>query len=141
MAAWKPPIGAERESGSCELKAGIASSIRGGSGTVRAIGPSPQRRWEAGRPSPRGTTPGLGRNPTTPQKLAGMRSDPPRHEPLASQTSCAANAAAAPPEEPPAVRPRFQGLRVMPHTGLKVWLPANSGTLDLANGIAPLARR
>ena len=78
--------------------------------------------------------------PTTPQKLAGMRSEPPRQEPLASQTSCAASAAAAPPDEPPAVRARFQGLRVMPHTGLKVWLPANSGTLDLASGIAPLAR-
>jgi hypothetical protein len=49
-------------------------------------------------------------------------------------------AAAAPPEDPPAVRPRFQGLRVTPQSGLKVWLPANSGTLDLASGIAPLRR-
>ncbi len=76
-----------------------------------------------------------------PQKLAGMRSEPPRQEPLASQTSPAASAAAAPPEEPPAVRPRFHGLRVMPHSGLKVWLPANSGTFDLASGMAPLPRR
>jgi hypothetical protein len=75
-----------------------------------------------------------------PQKLAGIRSEPPRHEPLASQTSPAASAAAAPPDEPPAVRSKFQGLRVMPQTGLKVWLPANSGTFDLASGIAPLAR-
>ena len=118
----------------------MASSISAKSGTLRAIGPSTHRLSKAGRPSPRGTTPGLGRRPTTPQKLAGMRKDPPRHEPLASQTSCAASAAAAPPEDPPTVRPRSQGLRVTPQTGLKVWLPANSGTLDLASGIAPLAR-
>src|ERR1700674_523566 len=103
----------------------MVSTLNARPGTVRAIGPSTQRLSNAGRLSPRGTTPGLGRNPTTPQKLAGMRSDPPRQEPLASQTSCAAKAAAAPPDDPPAVRPKFQGFRVTPHTGLKVWLPAN----------------
>src|SRR6516225_11717641 len=115
----------------------MASSISARSAPFLAIGPSTHRLSKAAKPSPRGTTPGLGRSPTTPQKLAGMRSDPPRHEPLANQTSYAASAAAAPPEDPPAVRPRCQGLRVTPHTGLKVWLPANSGTLDLASGMAP----
>src|ERR1019366_1048517 len=130
-----------RDSGSCAVRPVMASSIRARSETLRAIGPSTHSVSNAGRPSPRGTTPGLGLIPTMAQKLAGILSEPPRQEPFASQTSCAANDAAAPPEEPPAVKSSFQGLRVTPHTGLKVWLPANSGTFDFANGIAPLARR
>ena len=74
----------------------MASSMRATSDTLRAIGPSTQRLSKAGKPSPRGTIPALGRKPTMPQKLAGIRSEPPRQEPFASQTSCAANAAAAP---------------------------------------------
>ena len=116
MLAWNPPGGTARESGSCGLNAAMASSMRATSDTLRAIGPSTQRLSKAGKPSPRGTMPALGRKPTMPQKLAGMRSEPPRQEPFASQTSCAANAAAAPPDEPPAVRVRFQGLRVIPQT-------------------------
>ena len=77
---------------------------------------------------------------TMPQKLAGMRRLPPRQLPFASHTSPAARAAAAPPEEPPALRLRSHGLRVAPQTGLKVLAPANSGTLDFAIGIAPRAR-
>ena len=50
-----------------------------------------------------------------------------------------ASAAADPPEEPPALLPRFQGLRVTPNTELNVWAPANSGTLDFAIGMAPFA--
>src|SRR3984893_14307220 len=129
-----------RDSGSCGVNTAIASNISARSGTLRAIGPSTHRLSKAGNPSPRGTTPGLGRIPTMPQKLAGMRNDPPRQEPLASQTSPAASAAAAPPEEPPAVHSRFQGLRVIPQTGLKGSLPANPGPFDLASGIAPLPR-
>jgi hypothetical protein len=102
------------------VNAAMASSISATSGTLRAIGPSTHRSSKAGKPSPRGTTPGLGRSPTIPQKLAGMRKDPPRQEPLASHTSPVASAAAAPPEEPPALRVKFHGLRVIPHTGLKV---------------------
>ena len=71
--------------------------------------------------------------PTMPQKLAGLRREPPISEPCASHAVPDASAAAAPPEEPAGVRPVFQGLRVMPKTGLKVLPPApNSGVFDLA---------
>src|SRR3954469_13789149 len=50
-----------------------------------------------------GTRPGEGRKPTTLQNAAGLRSEPPVSEPLATGTSPHANATAAPPEEPPHV--------------------------------------
>ena len=62
----------------------IAASSMTTSGTVRAIGPS-TRSPDA--PIPRlssGTNPGVGRKPTTPQKAAGLRSEPPVSEPVAS---------------------------------------------------------
>ena len=75
----------------------------------------------------------LGRMPTTPQKLAGLRSEPPMSEPWASHAMPVASATAAPPEEPAAERDRSQGLRVAPNTSLKVLAPApNSGVFDLA---------
>ena len=53
-----------------------------------------------------------------------------------------ASAAAEPPLEPPAVRARFQGLRVAPKTAFTVLGPnANSGVLVLPITIAPAARR
>ena len=71
--------------------------------------------------------------PTTPQKLAGLRSEPPMSEPCASQAVPVASATAAPPDEPAAERDVSQGLRVAPNTSLKVLAPApNSGVLDLA---------
>ena len=52
-----------------------------------------------------------------------------------------ASAAAEPPLEPPAVRARFQGLRVAPKTSFTVFGPnANSGVLVLPITIAPAAR-
>ncbi len=75
----------------------------------------------------------LGRMPTMPQKLAGLRKLPPMSEPCASQAVPVASATAAPPEEPAADRDVSQGLRVGPNTSLKVLAPApNSGVLDLA---------
>ena len=67
-----------------------------------------------------------------------MRKLPPRSLPVANQTSPLARAAAEPPEDPPALLAISQGLRVNPLTGLNVWPPAHSGTLDLATAIAPL---
>ena len=61
--------------------------------------------------------------PTTPQKDAGLRSDPPMSEPSASGTIPAASAHAAPPLDPPAERVGSTGLRVTPKTGLKVCEP------------------
>ena len=79
------------------------------------------------------TRPGDGRMPTTPQKLAGFRKDPPRSEPCASHAMPVASATAAPPDEPAAEREVFQGFKVRPKTSLKVLAPApNSGVFDMA---------
>ena len=53
-----------------------------------------------------GTRPGDGLSPTTLQKLAGFRSEPPRSLPSARLIIRAARAAAAPPLLPPALRLR-----------------------------------
>src|SRR5262245_8725854 len=82
----------------------------------------------------------LGRRPTTPQKLAGLRRDPPMSDPWATHAMPVASAAAAPPDDPAAERERFHGLRVGPNTSLNVLPPApNSGVLDLAYTTPPLA--
>ena len=49
-----------------------------------------------------------------PVKPAGMRIDPPPSPPDAMGSRPPATAAAVPPEDPPGVRSRFQGLRVAP---------------------------
>src|SRR4051794_28657980 len=48
---------------------------------------------------------------STPQAAAGTRIEPPASLAWASGTTPAATAAAAPPEDPPALRSRFHGLR------------------------------
>jgi hypothetical protein len=63
---------------------------------------------------PAGLRPRVGFRPNSPQAEAGMRIDPPPSLACAMGTMPAATAAAAPPEEPPGVRARFQGLRVSP---------------------------
>ena len=89
-----------------------------------------RRRRRAASP---GTRPGDGRSPTTLQKLAGLRSDPPRSLPSARQISRAASAAAAPPLLPPALRLRSYGLRVAPKTGVDgVRARAELGRVGLA---------
>src|SRR5690606_24739662 len=109
----------------------MASSMRATSPTLRPIGPSTERVSKGRSSGPVATRPGLGRRPTTEQKLAGVRRLPPRSEPVASQTWPAASAAAEPPEDPPQVRSVFHGLRVSPNTSLKVLAPApNSGVFD-----------
>src|SRR5882672_2882029 len=122
----------------------MASSISATSPTVRPMGPFDTLAVDGpmGRTVgdvAQGTRPGLGRKPTTEQKLAGVRRLPPRSEPVASQAMPVASATAEPPEEPPQVRRRFHGLTVLPKTGLKVLAPAaNSGVLDFASTTAPL---
>ena len=63
---------------------------------------------------PIGLRPRLGFRPNRPHCAAGMRIEPPPSLPWAIGTIPAATAAADPPDEPPAVRSRFQGLRVGP---------------------------
>src|SRR5262249_3425538 len=88
-----------------------------------------------------GTRPIEGRKPTTLQKAAGFRNEPPVSEPLASGTSPQASATAAPPDDPPQVFVRSYGLRVAPKTLLNVCDPApNSGVFVLPIVIAPARR-
>src|SRR5207247_11432770 len=106
--------------------------------TVRAIGPS---RLNVDQPSTVGhvgTRPVEGRMPATPQKLAGLRSEPPISVPSAIGTMPQASATAPPPVLPPHVFVRSYGLRVEPNTGLKVCDPApNSGVFVLPTTSAP----
>ena len=54
--------------------------------------------------------PWLGRMPKMPQKLAGMRTDPPVSVPIAKLDEASATAAADPLDEPPGTRPGALGL-------------------------------
>src|SRR3954464_9750047 len=125
--------GTGSDNGSAGCSPLIASSSSARSSTLRAIGPWTvilRSIWETGVWA---TRPILGRIPTMPQKLAGLRSEPPMSVPCASHAVPVASAAAAPPEEPAAERDNSQGLRVAPNTSLKVLAPApNSGVFDLA---------
>ena len=79
--------------------------------------------------------------PTTPQKLAGWRTEPPVSEPSAAGTTPAATSAAEPPEEPPGTRSGSIGFFTRPNAECSVDEPiANSSMLVLAAIIAPAAR-
>jgi hypothetical protein len=80
----------------------------------------------------------VGLRPTTPQKLAGWRIEPPVSDPSEPMHSPAATAAALPPELPPGTRSGFQGLRLAPKAEVSVELPmANSSRLVLPSRTAP----
>src|SRR3984893_16245281 len=121
------------DSGSAGCSPLIASSSSARSSTLRAIGPWTVRLRSIFAAGLCATRPMLGRMPTTPQKLAGLRSEPPMSVPWVSQAIPVASATAAPPEEPAAERDRSQGFNVAPKTSLNVLAPApNSGVFDLA---------
>src|SRR3954464_2133266 len=125
--------GTGSDNGSAACSPLMASSSSARSSTLRAIGPWTPRLRSILATGVCATRPMLGRMPTTPQKLAGLRSDPPMSEPCATQAVPVASAAAAPPEEPAAERDKSHGLRVGPNTSLNVLAPApNSGVFDLA---------
>ena len=92
------------------------SSVAAASSTWRVSMPS-----QTSSPSPSSGAseirPRLGFSPTRPQQAAGIRIEPPPSLPWATGSRPAATAAAAPPEDPPGVRSRSQGLRVGP----KMW--------------------
>ena len=81
-----------------------ALSINAVSSTVRAIGPCTEIGNQPSSVGWTGTRPGEVRKPTTLQKLAGFRSEPPVSEPSAIGTIPHARATAAPPLLPPQVR-------------------------------------
>ena len=77
-----------------------------------------------------------------PQNDDGMRIEPPPSVPRCSAPAPSAAAAAAPPEEPPGVRARSQGLRVIPVAVLSVSaFQPNSGVAVSPISTAPAARR
>src|SRR4051812_6176929 len=86
-------------------------------------------------PSPPGekdTRPRDGFMPKRPQQAAGVRIEPPPSLAWAAGTMPAATAAAAPPDEPPGVRDRSQGLRQIPSSSDSVTgHRPNSGVLVL----------
>src|SRR3954470_16258741 len=120
----------------------IALSISATSATEPAIGPSTLSVDHAVAVGQVGTRPGDGRMPTMPQKLAGLRREPPMSLPSAIGSMCVATATAAPPLLPPHVFVLSYGFSVAPNTGLKVCDPApNSGVLVLPTQIAPACLR
>src|SRR5262249_19353886 len=77
---------------------------------------------------PMGTRARLGFRPTRPQHPAGMRIEPPPSLACAAGRMPADTAADAPPDEPPELRSRLQGLRVAPNsTDSVVAVRPNSG--------------
>ncbi len=80
--------------------------------------------------------------PVSPHADDGIRSEPPPSEPVASGTMPEAIAAAEPPDEPPAVCPRFHGLLVAPNSGFSVWaFQPSSGVLVFPTTTHPAATR
>ena len=70
-----------------------------------------------------------------------MRIEPPPSPPGARAAMPVATETAAPPEEPPEALSGFQGLRVMPESGLSVTpFQPNSGVVVLPKKTAPAAR-
>src|SRR5215218_2394311 len=108
-----------------------ASTLRARKAWVASISQTSGRRGEAIRP-------GVGRIDATSQKLAGVRTEPPKSVPCASGTKPAATATAEPPDEPPEVSATSNGLRVGPHRRLVHTAPKpNSGVLVLPMITAP----
>src|SRR5438874_4868200 len=134
--------GSAIEAGARRSGPAIAERRKAVSSTVRAIGPSVESVPQPFATGQAGTRPGVGRKPTTLQKLPGLRRLAARSLPSAKGSMPQAMATAAPPAEPPQVFERSYGLRVVPKTALKVWLPApNSGVLVLPIVMAPTADR
>src|SRR5579863_7056487 len=80
--------------------------------------------------------------PLSPQHDDGMRIEPPPSDPVARGTMPEAMAAAAPPDEPPGLKARFQGLQVGPNTALSVSpFHPSSGVLVFPTTTQPAARR
>src|SRR5687767_11991329 len=95
------------------------------------------------QPSPPGeneTRPRDGFIPNRPQQAAGMRIEPPPSLACAAGTMPPATAADAPPDEPPGVRDRSQGLRAGPSRSDSVTGHSlNSGVLVLPKIVNPAA--
>jgi len=92
----------------------MASSARAAVATSGASGPRVSWVRLSGITPSMSTLPRVGLKPTTPQKAAGIRIEPPVSEPTAQSHMPVATATADPPEEPPATRSGSRGLRTGP---------------------------
>ena len=80
--------------------------------------------------------------PTTPQREAGWRIEPPVSVPIEQGARPPATTAAEPPDEPPGTRSRSQGLRTSPYAEFSFEDPiANSSMLVLPRTRAPAPSR
>src|SRR5262249_29141702 len=119
----------------------IASSTMATSATSRPSGPTWSRDDAYAMTPYRDTRPYVGLSPTTPQKAAGSRTDPPVSVPSAAWHSRAAPATPEPPEDPPGPRAGSHGFRVTPSAEFSVDEPiANSSQLSFPTMTAPAAR-
>ncbi len=80
---------------------------------MRAIGPTWSRLGASGNTPLDFANMGVGFMPATPQNDAGRVIEPPVWLPIAPKHMPQATAAAEPLDDPPGVRSRFQGLRVI----------------------------
>src|SRR5690625_5290256 len=89
-----------------------------------------------------GTNPKVGLKPNVPVKLAGIRIEPPASLARCMSPRLRWAATPAPPEDPPGVSERSQGLRVIPCKGESVTaFQPNSELVVLPIMIAPASRR
>src|SRR5262245_33043593 len=95
------------------------------------------------RPLTGGKRPRVAFRPTRPQKAAGKRVEPPPSEDMLIGVTPAATSAPEPPDEPPAVRSRCQGLRVTNgrprYEVLESSVSPNSGVVARPSGMRPAA--
>ena len=109
--------------------------------TVRAMGPWHEKFTGNQLPMPvsrRGTRPWVGLIPYTPQRPLGMRMEPPPSLPWAMELMPAATDAAAPPLDPPLVRPVSHGFRQSSPSRFSVVAERpNSGVLVFPRLTAP----
>src|SRR5271166_5073821 len=100
--------------------------------TLRVIGPAVSNEVESGTIPCVLIRPALGRCPTMPHSAAGQRIEPEVSDPSAAMHNPAATAAPAPEDDPPEMRPLFQGFLVGPNALITPVMPkANSCMLSL----------
>src|SRR5580698_6192657 len=118
----------------------MISKTSAASRTFPANGPT-RSSDEANAINPyRETRPYVGSTPTTPQKLAGWRMEPPVSDPSVATAMFAATAAAEPPLEPPGTRSVSIGLRTGPYAEFSFDDPiANSSQFVLPRITEPAA--
>ena len=92
----------------------MIDSISAASSTVRVSGPTQSSVHDSGMALARLTRPQVGLMPTTPQKCAGSRIEPPVSDPSEPKNMRAATPVADPDEEPPVTCRGFHGLRAWP---------------------------